>query len=124
MSDPAPCPDSPTCLTSCKRCTRSLNLMLAGLLVAVLTIACLLGLIIRDIRNDADPDPQPTPAPTASADPSPGSPEPSSPPSGGDGEPTAEPTRPGEPTPSAPGGCNIFDPECGTSTGGGGEGGG
>ncbi|QFG13337.1 membrane protein [Streptomyces phage Gilgamesh] len=123
VSDPAPCPDSSTCVSSCKRCMRILTLMFAGLLVAALLAACLLGMIVRDIHNNADPDPQPTPTPTASADPSPGSPEPSSPPTGGNGGATGEPTSPGEPTPSDPGGCNIFDPECGGASGGASEGG-
>ncbi|MEU9355065.1 hypothetical protein AB0D65_29725 [Streptomyces griseoloalbus] len=126
MSDPAPCPDSPACISSCKRCMRFLHLMLAGLVATALITACLLGLIIRDIRDGADPDPEPTPAPTASADPSPDAPSPSSPPTGGNGGTTGEPTSPGEPTPSDPGGsggCNIFDVECGSTSGGTGEGG-
>ncbi|WP_108934691.1 hypothetical protein [Streptomyces ardesiacus] len=126
MSDPAPktCDACPIALEPAElisdgtcRTRRFYDLAIVALVSLNLIVTCVFG-VLGLVDDESKPDPKPSPT----SSPTPGIPEPSSPPTGG-GEPTGEPTASGEPTPSAPDGCNIFDPECGSTTGGASEGG-
>ncbi|MCG8971815.1 hypothetical protein [Streptomyces sp. CL12-4] len=118
MSAPATCPNGSSCIESCKTCMRVVYVFLGLAITACLLTASLLALKLVQ-GYDGTPDGKPAPAPTVTRDPSPTA----EPTSGGEptegGESTSDPTEP-HPTPTAPGGCNIFDPECssGGATGG------
>lgn len=127
MSDPAPkpcetCPAAlePAELISDGTCRNRRFYDLAILALVSLNLVATILFGVLGLVDDDEPKPDPKPSPTSS--PTPGTPEPSSPPTGGSGGPTGEPTSPGEPTPSDPGGsgggCSIFDPECGSTSGG------
>ncbi|MFJ4880140.1 hypothetical protein ACIP93_33700 [Streptomyces sp. NPDC088745] len=109
MSDPLPCPKSPACTISCRKCLRLVYVTLATSVVTVLFTVFLLCLLVQDTRTAADP--KPTPTPTAPEDPTPSTGPTEDP------APDAKPTAPMPPDPSGTT-CNIFDPECPAGSGG------
>ncbi|MFE4580174.1 hypothetical protein [Streptomyces chartreusis] len=110
VSEPVSCPKPAPCSreTPCPRCARLLRVMVVCWgLILVLVVAILASVVVHSRGSSSDP--KSAPSTQAPADPSPTS------------APTSEqpPATPQTTLPIPSGTCNLFDPECESSTRGG-----